>query len=203
VTWQHFRFGKSDNEKLNKRNITSMSIPTYKVVLLGSGGCGKTAWIRRLVTGDFYKEYQPTVGVEVHPAVFETDEGKVAVNFWDVAGIHALGGLRDGYHFNADAAILFYDLTSASSYQDVRKWYEEFERISPRKPLVLCGTKVDSPEEDQRVTAPTIQRELGCVYFPISALSCYNYEKPVLEILRRLRNSPNLRFVEGFRLARL
>lgn len=188
---------KEDSFFLQEKKHNKMSEPaTYKVVLLGSGGCGKTTWIRRHISGQFVPTYFPTVGVEVHPITFKTSEGDVRINFWDTAGQEKLGGLRDGYYIQADASILFYDSSSKLSYNQVAQWNDDFERVAPGKPKVVCGNKVDLPEDQLKVTDPAIHRDLGCPFYFTSGLSLYNYEKPILEIVRRLRDSPNLTFVE-------
>lgn len=170
--------------------------PAFKIVLAGSGGCGKTSWVRRHLTGQFSSVYVPTVGVKVHPLVYRTTRGKVRIDFWDTAGQPGLAGLRDGYYVGAHAAIFFFDTGSRASYDEIGRWVRDFENVAGSdKPRVLCGNKFDL-QEDPGAIVPTVQRDLRCLYYPISALSFYNYEKPILEILRRLLDDPDLQFVE-------
>lgn len=42
-----------------------MEIPTFKCVLIGDGGTGKTTIVKRLIIGEFEKKYVATLGVEV------------------------------------------------------------------------------------------------------------------------------------------
>lgn len=71
--------------------------PTFKVVLVGDGGVGKTTFVKRHLSGEFEKRYIATMGVEVHPLKFFTNFGPIIMNVWDTAGQEKLGGLRDGY----------------------------------------------------------------------------------------------------------
>lgn len=73
------------------------NIPTFKVVLVGDGGVGKTTFVKRHISGEFEKRYLATMGVEVHPLRFHTNFGEILMNVWDTAGQEKLGGLRDGY----------------------------------------------------------------------------------------------------------
>lgn len=73
------------------------SVPTFKVVLVGDGGVGKTTFVKRHISGEFEKRYLATMGVEVHPLKFFTNFGAILMNVWDTAGQEKLGGLRDGY----------------------------------------------------------------------------------------------------------
>jgi GTP-binding nuclear protein Ran len=57
-------------------------IPTFKCVLVGDGGTGKTTFVKRHMTGEFEKKYVATLGVEVHPLVFHTNRGAIRFNVW-------------------------------------------------------------------------------------------------------------------------
>ncbi len=72
-------------------------VPTFKLVLVGDGGVGKTTFVKRHLTGEFEKKYVATVGAEVHKMDFTTNRGKIVFNVWDTAGQEKYAGLRDGY----------------------------------------------------------------------------------------------------------
>ncbi len=73
-------------------------IPTFKVILVGGGGVGKTCFIKKHRTGEFEQKYNATMGVEVHPLKFHTNKGPVIFNIWDTAGQEVFRGLGDGYY---------------------------------------------------------------------------------------------------------
>lgn len=129
-------------------------MPTFKCVLVGDGGTGKTTFVKRHLTGEFEKKYVATLGVEVHPLVFHTNRGPIRFNVWDTAGQEKFGGLRDGYYIQGQCAIIMFDVTSRVTYKNVPNWHRDLVRVCEGIPIVLCGNKVDI--KDRKVKAKTI-----------------------------------------------
>lgn len=98
---------------------------TFKVVLVGEEGVGKTTWLKRLVvrsklqTDLFDLIYEPTLGVEVRQVHLRTSIGKITLNVWDTAGQERLSGLLDGYYLQANGAIVMADCTNPFTQEKV------------------------------------------------------------------------------------
>jgi len=171
-------------------------MPTFKLLLIGDGGTGKTTFVKRHVTGEFEKKYIATHGVEVHPLVFHTSLGPIKFNVWDKAGQEKLGGLRDAYYIQGHAGIIMFDVTSRMTYKNVPNWHRDLVRICENVPIVLCGNKVDIQDRKVRPKHITFHRKKNLQYYDISAKSNYNFEKPFLWLTRKLTGDPNVQFVE-------
>lgn len=173
-----------------------MVTPTFKVVLLGDAGVGKSVYIHRILTGEFEKKYVPTVGAEVRPQVFNSTSGKIVFNIWDTAGQEKYAGLRDNYYKDADAAIIMFDVTSRVSYKNIANWYRDIRAVRPDIPIVIVRNKVDCKDRKVKANSITFHRNHNIPYFDISAKSLYNFEKPFLWLSRKLMNNPEMKFTE-------
>jgi len=170
---------------------------SFKLILVGDGGTGKTTFVKRHLTGEFEKKYLPTLGVEVHPLVFHTNRGPIRFNVWDTAGQEKFGGLRDGYYIQGQAAIIMFDVTSRMTYKNVPNWHKDLVRVCENIPIVLCGNKVDIKDRKVKPKQITFHRKKNLQYYDISAKSNYNFEKPFLWLVRKLAGDANLIFVEA------
>jgi len=177
------------------------AIPTFKLVLVGDGGTGKTTFVKRHLTGEFEKKYIATLGVEVHPLSFSTNFGTIVFNVWDTAGQEKFGGLRDGYYIQGQCGVIMFDVTSRITYKNVPNWHRDLERVCENIPIVLCGNKVDVKDRKVKTGAITFHRKKNLQYFEISAKSNYNFEKPFLWLARKLVGNPGLEFVAAPALA--
>ena len=175
--------------------------PTFKLVLVGDGGVGKTTSVKRHLTGEFEKKYVATLGVEVHPLVFHTNRGPIKFNVWDTAGQERFGGLRDGYYIQGQCAIVMFDVTSRITYKNVPNWHRDLTRVCENIPIVLTGNKVEIKDRKVKAKQITFHRKKNLQYYDISAKSNYNFEKPFLWLARKLCGDNNLHFVEAPALA--
>ncbi|PWA72021.1 GTP-binding nuclear protein Ran-3 [Artemisia annua] len=182
---------KKTNYKAALPNQQTENSLCVKLVLVG-----KTTFVKRHLTGEFEKRYEPTVGVEVHPLDFYTNRGKIIFYCWDTAGQERFGGLRDGYYVHGQCAIIMFDVTARITYKNVPSWHRDICRVCENIPVVLCGNKVDVKNRQVKPNMITFHRKKNLQYYEISAKSNYNYEKPFLYLAKKLVGDPNLQFVK-------
>ncbi|KAF3535863.1 hypothetical protein F2Q69_00019071 [Brassica cretica] len=192
---------KAEKDLTALPNQQTVDYPSFKLVIVGDGGTGKTTFVKRHLTGEFEKKYEPTIGVEVHPLDFFTNCGKIRFYCWDTAGQEKFGGLRDGYYIHGQCAVIMFDVTARLTYKNVPTWHRDLCRVCENIPIVLCGNKVDVKNRQVKAKQVTFHRKKNLQYYEISAKSNYNFEKPFLYLARKLAGDPNLHFVESPALA--
>lgn len=96
----------------------------YKVVVLGSGGVGKSALTVQFVTGTFIEKYDPTIE-DFYRKEIEVDSSPSVLEILDTAGTEQFASMRDLYIKNGQGFILVYSLVNQQSFQDIStslKW---------------------------------------------------------------------------------
>jgi GTP-binding nuclear protein Ran len=162
----------------------------FTIILMGDAGVGKTAYCKRLLTGQFEQLHVSTLEVETSSFVIKTNHGDIMFDIWDTAGSAQGGGLLDGV-YEADAAILMFSHSDANSFDNVLNWEDQLVGTIGDVPTVVVGTKCD-----QRVRAtkyPKIYRETSNnQYYDISSKSNYNFYKPFIYLASKLTGFDDL-----------
>lgn len=116
-----------------------------KVVLLGPSCAGKTALTVRLLHNRFDNTpHQNTVAAAFGRQKIQVDDGRqLMISIWDTAGCEQYRAISRQFYRNAFAAILCYDLTVESSWEHVKSWVCEIQKMEPDCRLYFCGTKLD------------------------------------------------------------
>lgn len=91
----------------------------YKVVVLGSGGVGKSALTVQFVTGKFAEKYDPTIE-DFYRKEIAIDERPAVLEILDTAGTEQFASMRDLYIRNGHGFILVYSVTNEQSFQEVQ-----------------------------------------------------------------------------------
>ncbi|KAG7537990.1 P-loop containing nucleoside triphosphate hydrolase [Arabidopsis suecica] len=182
-------------------NQQNVDCPTFKLLIVGDGGSGKTTFLKRHLTGEFEQNHEPTVGVDVYPLDFITNRGKIRFECWDTAGQEKYSGLKDAYYIHGQCAIIMFDVTARNTYMNVDTWYRDLRRVCKNIPIVLCGNKVDVPSRQIKPKHVSFHRKKGLQYYEMSSKNNCNFEKPFLYLARRLAGDAKLSFVESPALA--
>jgi len=121
-----------------------------KIVVLGSQGVGKTSLLHRFVF-NVASQHPSTVGASfLTKRVVDVDSGStVRLQIWDTAGQERFRSISKLYYRGANAALLCYDITSASSFTEMGRWLLELHANLPPDTIIhVVGTKADQVAED-------------------------------------------------------
>jgi len=115
-----------------------------KLVLLGEAAVGKSSIVLRFVSNEFQANKEPTIGAAFLTQKCRLEDRVLRYEIWDTAGQERFHSLAPMYYRNAQAAVVVYDVTKASSLEKAKSWVKELQRqANPNIVIALAGNKVD------------------------------------------------------------
>lgn len=94
-----------------------------------------------------------TIGAHFYSKELEMEGEKVKVQIWDTAGQEQYHSITTSYFKNTAAALLVYDVSSRSSFEDIQVWLNELKQNSHEGvAITLIGNKCDMPEDKREVS---------------------------------------------------
>ncbi|CAI9736514.1 ras-related protein Rap-2c-like [Octopus vulgaris] len=145
----------------------------YKVVVLGSGGVGKSALTVRFVSGNFMEKYDPTIE-DFYRKEIEVETAPCVLEILDTAGTEQFASMRDLYIKNGQGFVIVYSITSLQTFQDIKTMREQIMRVKgvDRIPMLLVGNKVDlaqtQREKEENVAVFCEHRLIVWTVYPTS-----------------------------------
>ncbi|TDL29752.1 ras-domain-containing protein [Rickenella mellea] len=116
-----------------------------KIVVMGNTGVGKTSLLQRYTQNKFDpKNTTSTTGAFFVTKKVHVDGLKVRLQLWDTAGQERFRSMAPMYYRGANAALLLYDITNSSTFEDVRGWLEELRKNCTAELIIyIVGSKAD------------------------------------------------------------
>jgi len=163
---------------------------SYKIVVIGPGGVGKSCFTIQLISGTFVESYDPTLE-DSYRKRLTIDGCEAILNIYDTAGQEDFAAVRDTYIQIGEGFICMYSITSKISFQEIRHLRERIINITDKDnmPVVLVGNKADL-NDDREVpydTGEALAKEFGWGFMEGSAKTKTNVVEAFEEATRRIR----------------
>lgn len=189
--------------------------PRITITICGDGGCGKSSITLRLVRSQWTHEYDPTIE-DSYTLTRRIDGQTYHLSLTDTAGQEEYRGMWASSNLRSDAFLLVYDITSASSldqlnyfndlidiesetredaWQDTlitsggRKAREAAAAKGYVKPVkIVAGNKCDLQSQRQVPAQVGLEwaRKHNCGFMETSARNTVNIEETFALIIRRV-----------------
>ncbi|WAR29232.1 YPT31-like protein [Mya arenaria] len=121
-----------------------------KIVLVGDSGVGKTNLLSRFTRNEFNMESKSTIGVEFATRNMQIKGKTVRAQIWDTAGQERYRAITSVYVYyrGAVGALVVYDISKASSFENLDKWLDIFKlQVDAPPPNRGETTKLGNQEE--------------------------------------------------------
>ncbi|XP_048119694.1 ras and EF-hand domain-containing protein-like isoform X2 [Alosa alosa] len=172
------------------------SEPTYRLVLAGDLGSGKSSFLLRLSQHQFKENMRSTVGVDCQIKRMLVDGKRTALQIWDTAGQERFQSISRSYFRKADGILLLYDITSEKSFLNITQWLEQIEACTTSPvPMCLVGNKADLRGKVtsnlcvSSACGVRLATTCGALFFETSAKDGTNVVEAVLHLAREVRKT--------------
>ena len=178
-----------------------MSIESFKVVLVGESGVGKTSIITQFIDQTFQEDQQSTTGGTFSTKSVICEGGKILkFEIWDTAGQEKYRSLTTMFYKDANAAVMVYDVTRKESFDEIKNyWSNQIKENSPENIiLVIAGNKSDLIEQEtvDEEEARNFAKELNAIFISTSAKSSEGINSLFEEIAKKHTGSTNITMKE-------
>ncbi|XP_071109185.1 ras-related protein Rap-2a-like [Haliotis cracherodii] len=134
----------------------ALSNQTFKIVVLGAPGVGKSTIISQFLHRKFLELHWFTIELEQQTTLIGKEGRQVSLEIVDTPGGYCFGARRRFAIESGDAFILVFSLEDECSFETVAMIREDILRIKKKNkvPILLVGNKTDI-EDDKRITGQT------------------------------------------------
>ncbi|CAH1400985.1 unnamed protein product [Nezara viridula] len=183
----HFRSRVTDCEWSNERQSYAQ---TYKLVVVGGGGVGKSAITIQFIQSYFVTDYDPTIE-DSYTKQCVIDDVPAKLDILDTAGQEEFSAMREQYMRSGEGFLLVFSVTDRASFDEMYKFHKQILRVKDRDefPMLMVGNKADL--DHQRLVpaeeAQNMSRELRIPYIECSAKLRMNVDQAFHELVRIVR----------------
>ncbi|KAI0224809.1 Ras-related protein R-Ras2 [Lamellibrachia satsuma] len=168
---------------------------SYKLVVVGGGGVGKSALTIQFIQSYFVTDYDPTIE-DSYTKQCVIDDHVARLDILDTAGQEEFSAMREQYMRSGEGFLLVFSVTDRNSFDEIYKFHKQILRVKDRDefPMILVGNKADL--EHQRVISTEegieLSQQLGICYIEASAKIRMNVDQAFHELVRKIRKFQEL-----------
>jgi small GTP-binding protein len=152
---------------------------SIKLLMIGDSNVGKTSILTKYVNNQFSNTFITTIGIDFKIKYIKVNNKNIKLQLWDTAGQERFRSITISYFRGAQGAIITYDATDRSTFDNVKKWMDDINKqCSKNIDVFLVANKIDL--EKYRVVSKEEGEELAkkykILYFECSAKTGENIE---------------------------
>ncbi|XP_059047621.1 ras-related protein Ral-a isoform X1 [Achroia grisella] len=161
----------------------------HKVIMVGSGGVGKSALTLQFMYDEFVEDYEPTKADSYRKKVV-LDGEEVQIDILDTAGQEDYAAIRDNYFRSGEGFLCVFSITEPESFDATQEFREQILRVKNDEniPFLLVGNKSDLADK-RRVPLETCRERAQhwqVPYVETSAKTRDNVDKTFLTLIRQV-----------------
>ena len=134
------------SKESNKKDKVK-EIPSYKILIIGDLGTGKTSLNHRYIYNKFLDENKQTVGFDFEEKnVQVSPKDKINLIIWDTVGSEKFHSIAHNLFTKCDGIILCFDISNSKNFENLDNW---INYINEYVDIKDNGKKKDKEEEEE------------------------------------------------------
>ena len=168
---------------------------SYKVILVGDTGVGKSSIVHRYIYGKKPPTMRPTIGAAYYLKEYTIDNKTIRINIWDTAGQEKFRSLVNIYYKQTKGCVCVFDITRRNSFENLNHWignYKRYCNINNGKVIVVAN-KCDYDKSLWCVTEDEIIQlcqEHDCQYVFTSSFNGQGIDEIFIKIIEEIVECP-------------
>ncbi|KAG1661799.1 Ras-related protein R-Ras2 [Nymphon striatum] len=144
--------------------------PTYKLVVVGGGGVGKSAITIQFIQSYFVTDYDPTIE-DSYTKQCVIDDVVAKLDVLDTAGQEEFSAMREQYMRSGEGFLLIFSVDDRNSFDEIYKFHKQILRVKDRDefPMLLVGNKADL---ESKRTVSVDEANSAAAHLKISYIEC-------------------------------
>ena len=133
----------SEESETDLKNLISL-----KILLIGDSLVGKTSLLLKYVDDFFPEEHIATIGIEYKDKIINKDGYNIRLQIWDTAGQERFNSITKNIYRNTNGVLFVYDVTNRKSYNSMKNWIKDTEKIDKDIKGIILANKIDLEERE-------------------------------------------------------
>ncbi|XP_034247638.1 ras-like protein 2 [Thrips palmi] len=175
---------------MSRQNDRGSYAQSYKLVVVGGGGVGKSAITIQFIQSYFVTDYDPTIE-DSYTKQCVIDDIPAKLDILDTAGQEEFSAMREQYMRSGEGFLLVFSVTDRGGLDEMFKYHRQILRVKDRDefPMLMVGNKVDLEHQRQvsRFDAQNASTQLKIPYIECSAKQRMNVDQAFHELVRIVR----------------
>jgi len=125
----------------------------HKIIMVGSGGVGKSALTLQFMYNEFVEDYEPTKADSYRKTVKLDDSDECQVDILDTAGQEDYAAIRDNYFRSGEGFLCVFSVCEPVSFSAASEFREQILRVKGETeenvPFILVANKIDLADKRQ------------------------------------------------------
>jgi len=154
-----------------------VKINEAKVLIVGGGGVGKTALMKRLIFNSFDQELLTTEGIDINQWHFEiNDQNKFKVNFWDFGGQEIYHSTHQFFLTKRSLYLFVWEARKDDNLLSFDYWLNVVDLLGDSAPVIVVMNKMD--ERIRMIDEDAISQKFKNIkaFFKVSAQDGLNFQ---------------------------